>query len=89
MMVCFTIKLAEKLEDPVSILFLPLFFTLLGLNTDIGLLDDAVAWGYVFGVVAVSLAGKIIGGAIAARFCSFVWREGLTIGLLMSCKRPC
>ncbi|ROT34924.1 hypothetical protein SODALDRAFT_73898 [Sodiomyces alkalinus F11] len=53
---------------------------------DIGLLDDVVAWGYVVGVIAVAFAGKIIGGAVAARLCKFVWREGFTIGVLMSCK---
>ncbi|KAF8749038.1 Sodium/hydrogen exchanger family [Rhizoctonia solani] len=41
----FSISLLEKIEDLVSILFLPLYFTLSGLKTDLGLLNDGTAWG--------------------------------------------
>ena len=34
------IALTEKLEDMVSIIFLPLYFTLSGLSTDLGLLNN-------------------------------------------------
>ncbi|KAF8759943.1 Sodium/hydrogen exchanger family [Rhizoctonia solani] len=40
----FSIALLEKIEDLVSILFLPLYFTLSGLKTDLGLLNDGTAW---------------------------------------------
>lgn len=82
----FSIKLTEKIEDLVSVLFLPLYFTLSGLSTNLGLLNDGITWGYVVGVIAVAFAGKIIGGTLAARSCKLVWRESLTIGCLMSCK---
>lgn len=36
------IHLTEKLEDMVQIIFLPLYFTLSGLSTDLGLLNDGV-----------------------------------------------
>ncbi|KAH0826160.1 Sodium/hydrogen exchanger [Lanmaoa asiatica] len=36
------ITLTEKLEDMVSIVFLPLYFTLSGLNTNLGLLDNGI-----------------------------------------------
>jgi Kef-type K+ transport system membrane component KefB len=82
----FAIKLTEKIEDLVTVLFLPLYFTLSGLSTDLGLLNDGLTWGYVVGVIAVAFAGKITGGTLAARSCRLVWRESLTIGVLMSCK---
>ena len=82
----FAIKLAEKVEDLVTVLFLPLYFALSGLSTNIGLLDSGITWGYVFGVIAVAFAGKMIGGTLAARFNRMVWRESFTIGALMSCK---
>lgn len=82
----FSIKLTEKIEDLVSVLFLPLYFTLSGLSTNLGLLDDGITWGYVVGVIAVAFTGKIVGGTLAARSCKLVWRESLTIGCLMSCK---
>ncbi|PMD55614.1 uncharacterized protein K444DRAFT_74436 [Hyaloscypha bicolor E] len=82
----FAIKLTEKLEDLVSVLFLPLYFALSGLSTNLGLLNDGITWAYVIGVIAVAFSGKIIGGTLAARANKLVWRESLTIGVLMSCK---
>ena len=82
----FAIKLTEKIEDLVTVFFLPLYFALSGLNTNLGLLDNGITWGYVIGVLAVAFFGKIVGGTIAARLCKLVWRESLTIGVLMSCK---
>lgn len=82
----FAIKLTEKIEDLVSVFFLPLYFALSGLSTNIGLLDSGITWGYVFGVIAVAFVGKFVGGTIAARLCKLVWRESFTIGVLMSCK---
>ncbi|TAQ86569.1 hypothetical protein B7494_g5104 [Chlorociboria aeruginascens] len=82
----FAIKLTEKVEDLVSVLFLPLYFALSGLGTNLGLLNDGTTWGYVIGVIAVAFAGKILGGTLAARACRLVWRESFSIGVLMSCK---
>lgn len=82
----FAIKVTEKLEDLVSVLFLPLYFALSGLSTNLGLLNDGITWAYVIGVITVAFAGKIIGGTLAARACKLVWRESLSIGVLMSCK---
>ncbi|KAL7621914.1 hypothetical protein AAE478_007414 [Parahypoxylon ruwenzoriense] len=82
----FAIHVTEKIEDLVTVLFLPLYFALSGLSTDLGLLNDGITWGYVVGVIAVAFSGKIIGGTLAARAMKLVWRESFTIGVLMSCK---
>ncbi|KAI9837685.1 MAG: K(+)/H(+) antiporter [Sclerophora amabilis] len=82
----FAIKLTEKIEDLVGVLFLPLYFALSGLSTNIGLLDTGITWAYVIGVTAVAFFAKIAGGTLAARVNKLVWRESLTIGVLMSCK---
>lgn len=82
----FAIKLTEKIEDLISVLFLPLYFALSGLSTNLGLLDTGITWAYVIGVIAVAFSGKIIGGTLAARLNHLEWRESLTIGCLMSCK---
>ncbi|KAK3682450.1 putative K(+)/H(+) antiporter protein [Podospora appendiculata] len=82
----FAIKLTEKIEDLISVLFLPLYFALSGLSTNLGLLNDGITWAYVIGVIACAFAGKIIGGTLAARANKLLWRESLTIGCLMSCK---
>ena len=82
----FAIKVTEKIEDLISALFLPLYFALSGLSTNLGLLDNAITWGYVIGVIAVAFFGKFIAAALAARGNGLVWRESFTIGALMSCK---
>lgn len=82
----FAIKLTEKVEDLVSVLFLPLYFALSGLGTNLGLLNDGRTWGYVIAVIVIAFAGKIIGGTLAARANKLMWRESFTIGCLMSCK---
>jgi Kef-type K+ transport system membrane component KefB len=82
----FAIKVTEKIEDLVAALFLPLYFALSGLSTNLGLLDNGITWGYVIAIIVIAFSGKIIGGTLAAKACQLVWRESFTIGVLMSCK---
>jgi hypothetical protein len=82
----FAIKLTEKIEDLVSVLFLPLYFAISGLSTDLGLLNDGITWAYVVGVTSVAFSAKIAGGTLASWLNGLVFRESLTIGVLMSCK---
>lgn len=63
-----------------------MYFALSGLNTNLGLLNDGITWGYVIAIIVVAFAGKIGGGTLAARGMKLVWRESFTIGVLMSCK---
>ncbi|EIN12520.1 hypothetical protein PUNSTDRAFT_118323 [Punctularia strigosozonata HHB-11173 SS5] len=80
------IQLTEKLEDMVSIIFLPLYFTLSGLSTNLGLLDNGITWGFTVAICTLAYAGKMGGCTLAARWAGFSWREASTIGSLMSCK---
>ena len=82
----FAIKLTEKIEDLISVLFLPLYFALSGLSTNLGLLKDGITWAYVIGIIVCAFVGKIAGGTLAARANKLLWRESFTIGCLMSCK---
>ena len=82
----FAIKVTEKIEDLVTVFFLPLYFALSGLSTNLGLLNDGITWAYVVGVIAVAFIAKVAGGTLAARANKLVWRESFTIGVLMSCK---
>lgn len=82
----FAIKLTEKIEDLVAVFFLPLYFALSGLSTNLGLLNNGITWAYVIGVIAVAFVGKVVGGTLAAKANNLVWRESFTIGVLMSCK---
>ncbi|KAF8625621.1 hypothetical protein AX17_006806 [Amanita inopinata Kibby_2008] len=81
------IALTEKLEDMTSIIFLPLYFTLSGLSTDLGLLNNGITWAYTVIIIALAFLGKFCGCMLAAKYLAqFSWREAGTIGALMSCK---
>ncbi|KAG1858827.1 Sodium/hydrogen exchanger family-domain-containing protein [Suillus subluteus] len=80
------IALTEKLEDMVTIIFLPLYFTYSGLNTDLGLLNDGITWAFTIAIACLAFLGKFGGCTIASRLSGFSWREASTIGALMSCK---
>ncbi|KAL0950061.1 hypothetical protein HGRIS_010067 [Hohenbuehelia grisea] len=82
----FAISLVEKLEDLVTILLIPIYFTLSGLRTNLGLLDDGKAWGFVILICVVAFASKFLSCGIAARAFGFSFREAGAIGSLMACK---
>ncbi|KAF8638567.1 hypothetical protein AX17_002110 [Amanita inopinata Kibby_2008] len=82
----FAISLVEKLEDLVSILFLPIYFTLSGLKTNLGLLDNGITWAYTILICAVAFSSKFFTCGAAAKLTGFGWRESGAIGSLMSCK---
>ena len=76
----------EKVEDIAVILFLPLFFVFTGLNTNIGLINDAYMWKVTGLIIAVAVVGKFFGSALAAKFVGQNWRDSLTIGALMNTR---
>lgn len=79
-------KIAEKIEDIVNIIFLPLYFTLSGLQTQIGLLNTGQVWGYVILVIVLACFGKIVGCTVAAKLGGMTVRESFAVGFLMNCK---
>jgi len=82
----FVHALAGKLEDVTVVLLLPLFFAFTGLRTRIGLVDGAEMWGWCGLIVLVAVAGKLGGGALAARMTGMRWREAGAIGTLMNTR---
>uniref|UniRef100_A0A915ITU1 Cation/H+ exchanger domain-containing protein n=1 Tax=Romanomermis culicivorax TaxID=13658 RepID=A0A915ITU1_ROMCU len=62
------------------------FFALSGLRTNIGLLNEAETWLWLFVVIAVACVGKLFGSAITARLMRMSWRESFSIGVLMNTK---
>ncbi|CAA7259372.1 unnamed protein product [Cyclocybe aegerita] len=82
----FAISVVEKLEDLINILFLPIYFTLSGLRTNLGLLNTGTDWGYIVLICTVAFSSKFLACGAAAFFGGFNWRESGAIGSLMSCK---
>lgn len=78
--------ISEKFEDIAVILFLPIFFVITGLRTEITLLNDSHLWS-VFGlVILVAVVGKFLGSAIAAKISGSTWEDSLSIGALMNTR---
>lgn len=79
-------RLAERLEDLVGVLMLPLFFAFSGLRTELGLLDRADDWLLCGLATALACLGKFGGSVAAARFSGFTWRQSSAIGVLMNTR---
>ncbi|KAJ3131841.1 K(+)/H(+) antiporter, partial [Irineochytrium annulatum] len=82
----FARKLASQIEDIVTIVFLPLYFAYSGLKTRIDMLADGTSWGFVFLIITVACAGKLVGCSAAARMSGLNWRESAAVGVLMNTK---
>jgi len=78
--------LAEKLEDVVVVLLLPLFFAYSGLRTQIGLINSPQHWGICALIITLACLGKFGGSALAARLTGNGWRESSAIGILMNTR---
>lgn len=82
----FRAAFVEKIEDVALVLFLPLFFVISGLRTEIGLLDDWELWKITGVIIVIAIIGKFAGSALAARFVGQSWRDSLSIGALMNTR---
>ncbi|KAM9953701.1 hypothetical protein ACTFIR_008792 [Dictyostelium discoideum] len=82
----FHIHVTESIEDFVTIILLPLYFTYSGLRTDLSSIDSGAAGGLTIFIIFIACLGKIGGATLASRFTKKSWRESLTIGFLMNTK---
>lgn len=78
--------LIDRLEVAVGSLLLPVFFMLVGLSTQLGLVDTWELWLLTLAVLAVAVVGKLGGAGIAARSMGETWRDSWTIGVLMNTR---
>jgi Kef-type K+ transport system membrane component KefB len=76
----------EQIRGLTSIVFLPLFFAVTGLRTNIGSLGTPALWLCCGLVLLVAIAGKFGGAAASAAAVGFRWREAAAIGLLMNTR---
>jgi Kef-type K+ transport system membrane component KefB len=82
----FARAIAEKLEDVVVVVLLPLFFAVSGLRTQIDVIASADQIVACIAVVAVACAGKIGGGVLGGRLCGLPWREAGALGVLLNTR---
>jgi Kef-type K+ transport system membrane component KefB len=79
-------ELTRRIEDIVVVMLLPVFFAFTGMRTEMGLLGSATDWLFCGLIVLVACAGKLGGGALAARATGLGWREALSLGALMNTR---
>ena len=77
---------SNKLEDIVKILFLPAFFALTGMRTEIGLVSGWQSWLICAAIILVATLGKFGGTLAAARFTGIDWRTSAELGILMNTR---
>jgi len=80
-------SLVTQMRGLTSMLFLPLFFAVTGLRTNVGLLlDKPSLWICCAVVLAVAIVGKLGGATVAAAAAGLPWREAAAIGILMNTR---
>jgi Kef-type K+ transport system membrane component KefB len=79
-------ELGGKLQDLVVVLFLPAFFALTGLRTELNLLTGAGPWGLCLVITLVACLGKFGGTFAAARLSGLGWRDCVALGALMNTR---
>ena len=70
----------------ISILFLPVFFALTGLRTEIGLVSSASQWGVCLAIIVLAIVGKFGGTFVAGRAVGMPWRFAAQLGILMNTR---
>jgi Kef-type K+ transport system membrane component KefB len=80
------VLLTEKVEDISVIVFLPIFFAVTGLRTQIGLLNEGHLWATCAVVISIAVIGKFFGSAFAAKLVGQSWKDSLSIGALMNTR---
>ena len=79
-------QLRQHRAPIVTILFLPAFFALTGLRTEIGLMSTPREWVICAAIVLLATAGKFGGTLIAGRAVGMPWGFAARLGVLMNTR---
>jgi Kef-type K+ transport system membrane component KefB len=79
-------ELTQRLEDIVSILFLPAFFAFTGMRTQVALVSTEEQWIICGLIILVATLGKFGGSFLAAKLSGLGWRDSASLGILMNTR---
>ena len=79
-------EFTEKLRDVVSVLLLPAFFAVSGMQTRINLISGAEQWLICLVIIVLATLGKFGGTVVAARLTGQDWRMASALGVLMNTR---
>ena len=81
----FVKHLTEKLEDVTLLILMPIFFTTIGLRTNIALIDSRNLWQTWAWLLLAMVLLKVSVGTVAAKFAGLSFRESTLMGFLVNC----
>ncbi len=81
-----TSQISERLEDMTVLFLLPVFFAVVGLSTQVGLVAGGEMWLVTALIIAIAIAGKLGGSVIAGLAAGESWRSSTVIGVLMNTR---
>src|SRR6266853_3353140 len=76
----------EQLRGLIIALFMPVFFGLAGLNSDLRVLQDPSLLLLALGFIAIASLGKFSGAFIGGALSGLTWRESLALGWGMNAR---
>ena len=79
-------ELTLKLHDVVTIVLLPAFFAVTGMNTRIGLMNGLDSWLICGVIILVATIGKFGGTILASRITGIDWKTSAALGILMNTR---
>ncbi|WP_283138052.1 cation:proton antiporter [Rhizohabitans arisaemae] len=80
-------ELRSVIGGLTTVLLLPIFFAITGVNTKLHALGLSFEmWGWFLAFLVVAFAGKLGGSMLAARSVGESWDQATRIGLLMNCR---
>lgn len=80
------IRVVERIEDVVMVVFLPLYFTLSGLNTNVASIDSLRGLGVLLLAIAAAVLGKLGACYLSGRFLCLSPRDAFVVGILMNTR---
>ncbi len=81
-----TSRVVERLEDVTVLLLLPIFFAVVGLSTQFGLVSGGQLWAMTGLIITIAIVGKIGGSLIAGLAAGESLRSSAVIGVLMNAR---
>ncbi len=78
--------IGEQLRTVVTVLFLPAFFAITGMNTQIGLISGVENWLMCATIILVATLGKFGGTMAACRLVGIRGRMAAALGILMNTR---
>ncbi|TIA85380.1 hypothetical protein E3P99_04009 [Wallemia hederae] len=79
-------KMTERIETPIMIFLLPLYFVASGLNTNFILLDSGKIWGLIVLLLVATFISKGGCTAVSCRMVGLPWRQAMCVAFLMQSK---